>query len=77
MTHALRSRSLLAVALFLASQAWSQEPLREQVFARANQALAAANEAQANVLAPVSYAEASRYYRDAEIALERGRRLEG
>jgi outer membrane protein OmpA-like peptidoglycan-associated protein len=61
-----------------ATAVWPQDQLlREQVFARADQALAAANEAQANVLAPVSYAEAARYYRDAETALERGRRLDG
>jgi outer membrane protein OmpA-like peptidoglycan-associated protein len=81
MIDPLRPPNWIGLALCLASvapQVWAQnQPLREQVFARADQALADANEAEANVLAPVSYAEASRFYRDAETALERGRRLEG
>jgi len=51
--------------------------LRDQVFARADQVLAAANEAQANVLAPISYEQGARYYREAETDLQRGRRLDG
>lgn len=67
-----------AITLLTAVGAAAQEPvLRDQIFARADRALAAANESQANVLAPVSYERAARYYRDAESALERGRRIEG
>lgn len=66
------------LTLSAAAEAAAQDQLlREQVFARVDQALAAANEAQANVLAPESYADASRYYRDADTALGRGRRLDG
>jgi len=50
--------------------------LREQLFARVDQAMIAANEALANVLAPESYADAARFYRNAENNLQRGRSLE-
>jgi hypothetical protein len=62
--------------LQLASAASAQDQvLREQLFARADQAMLAANEALANVLAPESYADAARFYRNAENNLQRGRSL--
>ncbi len=53
-----------------------QAQIRQELFAQADQALAAANEAQANVLAPVSYGDAAERYRRAEQNLERGRSLQ-
>ncbi len=69
---------LVGAALALASTAGITQDfvLRDQIFSRADQRLAAANEARASVLAPSSYERAARYYRDAEAALERGRRVD-
>ncbi|MEQ8860743.1 MAG: OmpA family protein [Pseudomonadales bacterium] len=50
--------------------------LRAQLFGAADQALAEANAANANILAPTSYALGARHYRDAEQALARGGNLE-
>jgi len=62
----------------LSGGALAQDPvLREQLFGRADQRLAAANDALASVLAPTSYERAARHYRDAQTAFERGRRVEG
>ena len=69
--------ALTSMALFCAGAFAQDFVLREQLFGRVDQRLAAANAVQANVLAPISYERAARYYRDAEEALERGRRVDG
>lgn len=48
------------------------DELRSSLFEAANQSLRRANEAQASVLAPTSYAEAADHYRRAEDTLESG-----
>ena len=55
---------------------YAQQDLRSTLFEQTDQALQAANEARANVLAPKSYAEAADHYRSAEDKLERGRSIE-
>ncbi|HEY5623254.1 MAG TPA: hypothetical protein VIV14_05800, partial [Gammaproteobacteria bacterium] len=70
--------SLIGVfVMFSAGVSAQNQLLREQLFAQADQAMLAANEALANVLAPDAYGDAADRYRDAENALERGRSLEG
>ena len=66
------------IMLLLASAAGAAgDPvLRAQLFGAADQALAEANAAKANVLAPTSYALGARHFRDAEQALARGGNLE-
>lgn len=60
----------------LGSVATGQDDLRATLFAQADDALKAANEARASVLAPQSYSEAARLYRSAEDKLERGRSID-
>ena len=60
----------------LASTAIAQNELRDNLFSQTDAALAAANEAQANVLAPKNYGEAAAYYRSAEDKLRRGRSID-
>lgn len=70
-------RAFAAVLLSLcAFGALAQVDLRESLFAQADEALKAANEARANILAPKNYADAARHYRDAEDKLQRGRSIE-
>lgn len=69
--------ALAIVALALgATAAQGQENLRATLFAQTDDALKAANEARASVLAPKSYGEAAKYYRSAEDKLERGRSID-
>jgi OOP family OmpA-OmpF porin len=71
-------RAALLVALVsLSLPAFAQdEALRTQLFGEADRVMAAANAELAHVLAPVSYSEAARYYRDAQEKFERGRRVD-
>ncbi len=65
---------LLAV---LATAAYGQDAVvRAQLFGEADRALTAANDVMANVLAPTSYGQGARYYRDAEQSLDRGGNLD-
>lgn len=69
----------LATVLLLSTSigvATAQDDLRETLFTQADEALKAANEVRANILAPKSYAEAAEAYRSAEDKLERGRSIE-
>lgn len=66
---------LLTAGLF-ASAILAQEDLRSTLFTQTDDALKAANEARASVLAPKSYGEAARYYRSAEDKLRRGRGID-
>ncbi len=61
---------------FLSANLFAQDDLRATLFAQADDALIAANEARASVLAPKSYGEATKYYRSAEDKLNRGRSIE-
>ena len=54
----------------------AQENLRDTLFSQTDEALRAANEARANILAPKNYADAAKHYRDAESSLQRGRSLD-
>lgn len=70
-------RRLAVVGLgMLAGIAIAQTDLRETLFAQADAALKAANEARANILAPKSYGEAAEHYRSAEDKLKRGRSID-
>jgi OOP family OmpA-OmpF porin len=73
-------RTVLFSAAFclLSLAANGQQPaeLRAQLFAAADAAMAAANDAQASVLAPASYEQAAERYRRAEENLARGRSIE-
>ena len=70
-----RRAAMLLITLG-AGTVFAQNDLRETLFAQADEALRAANEARANVLAPKSYAEAAEAYRSAEEKLRRGRSIE-
>jgi outer membrane protein OmpA-like peptidoglycan-associated protein len=72
------ARWVLIAALLLASAgAFAQDDeLRKTFFREADAAKAAADAADANLLAPRSYSQGMDEYRDAEFALERGRNIE-
>ena len=78
MTEQNRSIHWLPVAaLLLASAAFAQDDeLRETFFKEADAAKAAADAANAQLLAPRNYSRGMDEYRDAESALERGRNIE-
>ena len=70
--------SSICLLLVLTQTASAQDQaLRGQLFAAADAALSAAQEAQADVLAPTSYEQAAEHYRDADSDFARGRSLEG
>ncbi len=54
----------------------AQDDLRDTLFTQTDEALKAANDARANILAPKSYAEAAKSYRSAEDKLQRGRSID-
>lgn len=67
--------ALLLLALGAAT-VFAQDDLRGMLFAKTDDALKAANEARASILAPQSYAAAAEAYRAAEDKLRRGRSIE-
>ncbi|MFQ5609971.1 MAG: OmpA family protein, partial [Woeseiaceae bacterium] len=67
---------VLAASLGLAPDAFAQDELRDTFFREADAAKAAADAANAELLAPRSYGRGMKEYRDAETALERGRNIE-
>lgn len=68
---------LVAALMLSAGSAWAQNnELRKTFFKEADAAKAAADAAQAQLLAPRSYARGMDEYNDAEFALERGRNIE-
>ena len=70
-------RSVLIVTLFLGlGSAYAQDELRKTFFKDADAAKAAADAANAVLLAPRSYSRGMKEYTDAEYALERGRNIE-
>jgi outer membrane protein OmpA-like peptidoglycan-associated protein len=75
-----RSSSALIVGLlvsFCLSLANAQETaLRAQIFDAADRAMASANEARANILAPTNYEQAAEHYRAADADFTRGRNLD-
>ena len=67
---------LLLLLWVSAAAATAAEDLRATLFTEADAALQAANEVQANVLAPTAYGEGADYYRSAENNLQRNRSIE-
>lgn len=67
---------LLALLLLSAGNSSAQNALRETFFKDADAALAAAKTANAELLAPDSYADGLKDYEAAEIGLQRGRNIE-
>jgi OmpA-OmpF porin, OOP family len=67
---------VLAILTLLAGTALAQSELRATFFRDADTALAAADETNAQLLAPTSYAEGMKDYQAAEAGLERGRDVE-
>ncbi len=68
--------AFVALALLAAGQGYAQDELRKTFFKDADAALAAADAAEAKLLAPRSYERGKKEYSDAEYALERGRNIE-
>ena len=69
--------SMLVLTLCLAApSAFAQDELRNTFFKDADAAKAAADAAEAKLLAPRSYERGMSEYEDAEVALERGRNIE-
>jgi hypothetical protein len=68
--------ALIVLASVIAMTATAQDELRDSLFAQADEAFKAANEASANVLAPKNYGDAADHYRTAEENLRRGRSIE-
>jgi len=67
---------LVALLALAAGTGYAQNELRKTFFKDADAAKAAADAANAELLAPRSYERAMREYRDAEDALQRGRNIE-
>jgi len=68
---------VLSVLLLVGGSAYAQQSdLRAGLFAQADEAMQVAQEAQADVLAPVSYDDAMDLYRRAEQNLTRNRSLQ-
>jgi len=67
--------ALLVAGLF-AITTFAQDDLRSSLFAQTDEALIAANQARASILAPKAYSEATKYYRSAEDKLKRGRGID-
>jgi outer membrane protein OmpA-like peptidoglycan-associated protein len=68
--------TLLAALTLLAGTVIAQNELRSTFFKDADAALAAANAANAELLAPSSYGDGMKDYQAAEVGLERGRNVE-
>lgn len=66
---------VLTFVVFSFDATAQQAEVRDQLFAEVDAAMIAANEAQANVLAPASYEQAAELYSRAEQNLARGRSL--
>ena len=66
----------LVMLLGMGATAVAQDALRETFLKEADEAKAAADAANAELLAPRSYERGMREYRDAETALQRGRNIE-
>ena len=67
---------LIATLLLGLGNAYAQDELRKTFFKEADAAKAAADSANAQLLAPRSYSRGMDEYKDAEFALERGRNIE-
>ena len=70
------SIALMAALALAAGSATAQDELRKTFFKEADAAKAAADAANAQLLAPRSYERGAQEYADAELALERGRNIE-
>ncbi len=67
---------MLSLLLMSAGTGYAQDELRNTFFKEADAAKAAADAADAKLLAPRSYERGLKEYRDADLALERGRNIE-
>ena len=67
---------LVVLTMLVAGQAFAQDELRKTFFKDADAAKAAAEAAEASLLAPRTWERGMNEYRDAEEALERGRNIE-
>ncbi len=67
---------VVGLALLAAGQGYAQDELRNTFFKEADAAMAAADAANAELLAPRTYERGMKDYTDAELALERGRNIE-
>ena len=65
----------LTGTLFISNLA-AQQDIKDSLFKKADKALKAAKEVQADVLAPKNYSEALDYYKDAEKDFQKGKNLE-
>jgi outer membrane protein OmpA-like peptidoglycan-associated protein len=68
--------AVLLVLTAVLGIAAAEDDLRTTLFAQTDDALKAANEARANILAPKNYSDAAEAYRSAEDKLRRGRSIE-
>ncbi len=68
-------RLLLVALLFATTAANAQDELRNTFFKDADAAKAAAEAADASLFAPRNFERGMKEYRDAEVALERGRNI--
>src|SRR5690606_21073982 len=68
--------AVLALLLTIAAPAMAQDALRETFLSGAEAALAEADESDAKLLAPKSYADGMKDFRAAEEGLARGRNIE-
>ncbi|MDH3266728.1 MAG: hypothetical protein OEM25_07165, partial [Gammaproteobacteria bacterium] len=73
--HKLLRGTLIVTLLLGLSNAYAQDELRNTFFKDADAAKAAADAANAQLLAPRSYERGLQEYNDAEMALERGRNI--
>ena len=64
------------LVLLAAGQGYAQNELRNTFFKEADAAKAAADTADAKLLAPRTYERGMKEYSDAELALQRGRNIE-
>jgi len=73
-----RTITVIAVALsFLTAAVASAQSMKESLFAEAEEVIAQAKAARADVLAPKNYGKATEHFREAEKRFERGKDIQG
>lgn len=75
MFHLRKKITVLILSLLLSQITWANE-VGALLFQKADQALLTANNLNANLLAPDSYAKASKYYNQAQEKLDKGQSIE-
>ncbi|MEO0616700.1 MAG: OmpA family protein [Pseudomonadota bacterium] len=71
-----RLATVLVLVASMGAAIAAESDLRDTLFAQTDEALKAANEARANILAPKNYSDAAKSYRAAEDKLRRGRSID-